>query len=352
MKRLITILLISVSFALPLYSEEMLRVVPVSTDITAETYRIISREVTSATLTGIPTYPRGVSCLNLLYKEVKNSFVNMDYPSVVTKAQRAISTVSSNLREMTSADWENAYRILKIGALSAFAMRKYPILDKILWNMIKWFPDRELKGRAIPPDLHLRWRHISDKMVRYRVEFDTPVSYVTIKVNGREINGFTVSLPAGVHQIYWKTPYESQVMIKHIYSNSLIKLDIFPVPVGMIREVVMTEGWCSGKMEKLFEDTGINYPLLFVSSASPYFILVDPVLKGVILKGNEEILPGIDEIMTRYQETSFTPPLECSWVKKAFYQQWWFYLGIGAIAGGVGAGIWYQNLGGSVVVSW
>ncbi len=352
MKRIIVFFLISLAASLSLHSEEVLRVVPVSTSIPEHTYLILSQQITSATLVGVPTYPRGVSTLNKLYSIEKRSFININYPSIVTEVQRGISIVSADLVNMTPADWNIAYNILEIGTISAFAMRKYPLLDKILWNMIKWFPEKELKGRAIPPDLYLRWRKINDGMVKYKVEFEAPVSDVIVRVDGREISNFTTTLPAGVHQIYWETPYEKQVVVKHIYSDTTIKLGVFPVPISKIREIVVAEGWCSGQLDKLFEDSGISYPILFIDTLQPHYVLADPVIGGIILEGGEEILPEIAQVIENYQNMNYVPSLTCKWEKIPFYEQWWFYMGIGAVVGGVGAGIWYHNLGGRVVVSW
>ncbi len=352
MKRLLmTAILLGMVFRVALASADTLRIVPFSTSVSEEVFEKLASGVTSVTLTGIPAYPRGVTGLEKIYGKVKKDFIDLDYPRVVSAVQNAISLVSSNLKEMSEKNWNTTFRIMKIGALSAFAMRSYPQLDKILWNMVKWFPDRELKGRSISPDLYLRWRQVGEKVIRYRVDFDSPVSDVVIRVDGRMVKGMSDKVPVGVHQIVWHTPYEGNYFIKHIYSNSVVKIDTFPIPVSRIRKMVMEDGWCSKKLMSLFEDAGVDYPVLFVSATSPHYILVDPIVKGVILKGDYDVIDKINEVMESYSDSTYVPPLYCDWRTTPIYKKWWFYMGIGALVGGA-AGVWYENMDGSAVVSW
>ena len=210
-----------------------------------------------------------------------------------------------------------------------------------------------MEGKAIPPDLYLRWKEIKRKTIFVEVSFTMPVSDTIINFDGRVINGTIVKVPQGVHQIFWKTPYESGVIVRHLYSRSQIDIPEFPVDLNELKRVVLAHGWCSDDLKSFFELSEIDAPVLFINNFSPYLVLIDPSLGGVILEG-DNIFSEINSVLEEYDDPAYTPQLYCRW-NKSFYRSRWFYFGISAVIGGIVGGYQldrYIDNHNTVIISW
>ena len=333
-----------------------LRVVPFSPSITEAEMLSLADKVTSASIRYYLSRPHGVKSLFEFYDSIKENFIALNYSEVSTTCTSALRTASSHLRDV--AEWETLHKILRFCAVTYFGMRESAKLDQVLWVLIRWFPDDNFSGKNIPPDLRLRWKKLRGEIPFYLVKFSSPVSGVTLEVDGRVVRGEEVKLPQGPHQIYWHTSYESDVFVKDIYAPIEIKLTPIPLDLTLLRSIVMEKGWCSRKIRDLFDYYSGESPLLFYSpDLQDRYALVDPVVKGVIIHGGDEVIPRLNEILEKMSSIEYVPPLSCSWKNPPFYKTWWFYMGIGILTGGGGYGGYYlwkrdrsENTG--VILSW